>query len=257
MAPFNTHFLIAERLWPELAGPWSTYYGQFCFGCIAPDVDKLSTTLTQKDTHFFDRTGQWEKMASHRSATFIQQQAEFLGRPFAKLNPREQAFALGYLCHLCVDEVSKFMWNRDVWIHFKETGPGPAFAALDEVAQQQTRCYSAIAQALEPVTAPEIIPRIPPADMQAMLHGTRQFVAAPTLAAGYASLLVMFGNGRTPAQKEQLRQEFEQYIDVARQYVSHFNLDTLVEASLLRSRQRIADLLTNRVPEPDFPQLGY
>ena len=54
MAPFNTHFLIAEKLWPELDGPWQTYYGQFCFGCVAPDVDKLSSTLTQIDTHFFD-----------------------------------------------------------------------------------------------------------------------------------------------------------------------------------------------------------
>jgi hypothetical protein len=28
MAPFNTHFLIAEKLWPELVGPWQLHYGQ-------------------------------------------------------------------------------------------------------------------------------------------------------------------------------------------------------------------------------------
>ena len=257
MAPFNTHFLIAEKLWSELDGPWSTHYGQFCFGCIAPDVDKLSATLTQKETHFFDRTGPREFMASHRSATLIRQQTDFLGQPFTQLEPKEQAFALGYLCHLCVDEVSKYMWQSDVWGRFRESGPGPAFAALDDEAQQQTLRYPAIVQALEAISVQNVIPRIPPCDMQAMLHGTRQFAAAPTLKAKYASLLTVFGNGRTPAQKEHVLQEFEQHIDFARQHVSHFKLDTLVAASLVRSRQRIADLLAGRVPEPGFPQLSY
>ena len=57
-------------------------------------------------------------------AMFIRRQNEFLARPFVQLKPEAQAFALGYLCHLCVDEVSKFMWGREVWQNFKDTGPG-------------------------------------------------------------------------------------------------------------------------------------
>ena len=122
MAPFITHFLAAEKVWPEIkrAASWpnvdsTLLYGHFCFGCVAPDIDKISATLTQKDTHFFDRTTAWDLMSTHRSATFVNRQADFLYRPFPHLTPAEQAFALGYLCHLCVDEVSKYLWRESTW----------------------------------------------------------------------------------------------------------------------------------------------
>ena len=100
MAPFITHFLAAEKIWPDIKTnvSWSgsccsSHYGQFCFGCVAPDIDKLSATLTQKDTHFFDRATDWDLMATHRSATFINEQANFLYRPFLEMTPPEQAIS--------------------------------------------------------------------------------------------------------------------------------------------------------------------
>ena len=261
MAPFNTHFLIAEKIWPAVkamaAWPESDnpiYYGQFCFGCVAPDVDKVSSTLTQKDTHFFDRTGPYELMASHRSAAFIQQQADFLGQPFAELNSVAQAFVLGYLCHLCVDEVSKLMWQRDTWIQFIDVGAGAAFASLDEAARWQIQYYSAIVDALGSIEILDVILRIPISDLEIMLQGVTNFARVESTEDEYLALVDMFDQP-TPAAREQKRQEFRARIDIARGQVNLFRLDTLVEAGLKRSRQRLHELITGYTPEPRLPGL--
>ncbi len=254
MAPFNTHFLIAEKIWPDLPGPWQPYYGQFCFGCVAPDVDKLSPTLTQRDTHFFDRFGDYEFMASHRSAAFLQQQAEFLTRPFAQLTPEAQAFALGYLCHLCVDEVSKHMWRREAWLQFKDIGPGPTFAALDELAREQTQNYPAIVEALASLQMVELIPVIPQPDLAAFWRGVNRFVQAHTAEAEYLALVDMFDR---PTSQERLAKlaSFRAGIDLAHQRIHFLQFDTLVSASLSHSYSRLTDLIASRVPEPGYPDL--
>ncbi len=254
MAPFNTHFLIAENIWPQLDGPWQAHYGQFCFGCVAPDVDKLSTALTQKDTHFFDRNGNRELMASHRTATFLQQQQSFLYKPFAQLSPQGQAYVLGYLCHLAVDEVSKYMWNFDTWKYFQDTGPAPAFAALDELARWQTKHYQAIMESLGKIKVLNLIPRIPPTDLESFLHGIHNFVKAETVEGEYLALVDTFSQP-TPVQRQQKLQDFQSKIKIARQNVHHFQLDTMLKAGVLRSQQRLTDLIEGRVPEPGYPEL--
>lgn len=255
MAPFNTHFFIAEKIWPNLPGPWQPHYGQFCFGCVAPDVDKISATLTQKDTHFFDRFGDYELMASHRSAAFLQQQAEFLGRPFARLCPEGQAFALGYLCHLCVDEVSKHLWRRETWLQFKDIGPGAAFAALDEVVRRRIQNHGAIAEALKSLKLLDVIPHLPSADLVFMHRGMCCFVQAATLEEEFLALVDLFDRV-TPEQREQKRQTFRGHIDQARRQTHIFRVDTLLEASLARCYSRLTDLIEGRVPEPGYPELG-
>lgn len=254
MAPFNAHFLIAEALWPQCPGPWQPFYGQFCFGCVAPDVDKISGWLTQKDTHFFDRTGDYDLMASHRTAAFIKHQAGFLSGPFSGLPPDAQAFVLGYLCHLCVDEVSKHLWRRDTWLRFRNIGPGVAFAALDEAARQATQNYAAVVGALEQATAPAVIPRIPLCDLQRMLQGTRAFARAGTVEGEYLALLDMVEQP-APAHRRKKQQQFRRQIEPARRQIHLFRLNTLVKAGLLRSRQRLADFLHGRIPQPSFPDI--
>jgi hypothetical protein len=254
MAPFNTHFLIAEKIWPELPGPWQPYYGQFCFGCVAPDVDKLSPALTQRDTHFFDRTGEYDLMASHRSAEFVARQAEFLSQPFAYLQPEAQAFVLGYLCHLCVDEVSKHLWRREIWLHFKDIGPGAAFAALDELVRRRTRHYAAITAALCAVQTLNLIPIIPPADLEKMRQGVCQFARAETLEDEFLALVDMF-ESLTPAQRAERQQYFRAHIDHARAKVGFLKIDTLIEASLVWSYGRMVDLIEGRLPQPGYPAL--
>ena len=252
MAPFNVHFLIAEKIWPELNGRWQSCYGQFCFGCIAPDVDKLSTSLTQKETHFFDRTSDYDLMATHRSAAFLRQQADFLGRPFNELPPDAQAFALGYLCHLCVDEVSKHMWRRETWLQFKQLHPGTAFAALDESARQQTQDFPALARALCTISVPHVIPRIPADDLNKLWQGVCFFVRAQNAETEFMALVDTFDRP-TPAQRQLWQQRFRAEISLARAQIGVFQLETLVKASLARSRSRLADLIEGRMPEPDYP----
>ena len=254
MAPFNTHFLVAEKTWPELDGPWQPHYGQFCFGSIAPDVDKLSPVLTQKDTHFFDRSGPWEMMASHRSAALIQQQAEFFDRPFAQLCPPAQAFALGYLCHLCVDEVSKHMWQKETWLKFKDVGPGPIFAALDEAARQQLRDYPVLAESLCAIEPLAVIPHIPLEALRTIWQGVCTFVRAEALEAAYLALVDAFERP-SPELRQQRQQDFQAKIELARQQVYHLNLEILVASSLVRTRQRLAELIEGQSPEPGYPEL--
>lgn len=255
MAPFNTHFLIAEKIWPDLPGPWQPDYGQFCFGCVAPDVDKVSPALTQKDTHFFDRTSDYELMASHRSAAFLKHQAEFLVRPFAQLSAEAQAFALGYLCHLCVDEVSKHLWRRETWLQFKDIGPGAAFAALDELVYWQIQNYEVIAEALCSVEPLNVIPRLPGHDLAYLLKSACHFARAETLEEEYLALVDMFDQP-TPEEREQKQQLFRANIDLARRQTNFFSVETLIEASLSRSYSRLTDLIEGRVPEPSYPDLG-
>ena len=261
MAPFNTHFLVAEKVWPTVTStstwpkPYSpTLYGQFCFGCVAPDVDKASTTLSQKDTHFFDRYGHYTLMASHRSATFLQRQAEFLRAPFAQLAPEAQAFVLGYLCHLCVDEVSKHMWQRETWKHFFDIGPGPAFAALDEVARDQTQDYGAIVTGFAAVAVLDIIPSIPHADLKLTLQGTRKFVEADSVEDEFLALVDMFDRP-SPEVRCQKLEDLRANIHTARDRSHWFKLDVLVQASLNRTRQRFHDLVTGHMPQPGYPLL--
>jgi hypothetical protein len=254
MAPYKTHFLVAERVWEELPGPWQPHFDQFCFGCVAPDVDKISTTLTQKDTHFYDRSTAWDLMASHRTAAFLKAQGEFLCCPFSELAPEAQAFALGYLCHLAVDEVSKYMWQRPTWLPFRATGPGPAFAALDEQAHGYIRDYSSIVNWLRELRVIHIIPIIPAQDMEAYLDGVRTFCQAADVVAEYAVLVDMFSQVPLPDRQEQLA-AFKMNINEARQHVHIFQLDVMLETSIQHSRQQIEALLNGRTPEPRLPNI--
>lgn len=262
MAPFNTHFLVAEKIWPTV-GTITTWpetcqtilYGQFCFGCVAPDVDKASITLSQRDTHFFDRYGQYELMASHRSVAFLQRQPEFLKAPFVQLEPEAQAFVLGYLCHLCVDEVSKHMWQRETWLHFLDVGPGPAFAALDEVARGQIHDYDAIIKGFAEVDVIDIIPVIPRADLETTLSGARTFVQAETAEGEFLALVDLFDRPAPDVRRQKLK-DFRANINTARVRTHWFNLDTLVKASVSRTQQRFNDLITGHVPQPGYPNLS-
>lgn len=259
MAPFNIHFLIAETIWPEVktktqwpASCNKLLYGQFCFGCVAPDVDKLSGTLTQKETHFFDRTGNYDLMATHRTVTFLARQAEFLGRPFDSLGPDQQAFALGYLCHLAVDEVSKHLWRGETWLSFKQIQPGIAFAALDELARAQMQNFPAVVEAICSISLPVVIPRIPFSHLEQMWRAVCAFLRADTIEAEFLTLVDYFDRS-TPERRRRRQERFRREIDFARQQRHVFKLESLVVVSLRHSRRRLADLLEGRIPEPGFP----
>lgn len=258
MAPFYTHLLIAEHVWPALAGPWQPYYGHFCFGCLAPDVDKVSDHLVQRQTHFYDRSSDYEYMASHRSAAFIAQHADFVGTPFHDLSSMAQAFVLGYLCHLCVDEVSKHMWRMDTWLKFRGRGVMPiiAFSAVDEIALDQIKQMPMLSAALCDSPPPRIMPVVPYADLVWMHQGCCNFVRATRPAEQYLALIDMFDRP-TPAQRQQILATFQKQIGLAREQAHHFHLDHLVQASVRWCQHRFDDFIAGRTVEPAYPDLNF
>jgi hypothetical protein len=152
MAPLITHLWIAEQIWPLLAEQWGAFYGDFLFGNLAVDVDKFCPELEQETTHLVgkDETDGW---LTQRSRRFIDRQAELLRAPFSRLVPAEQAFVLGYLLHLAVDEATtgRFEAFRAVY----EEYPG-AFASnetisvvIDQTAVGFLRDRDGIVMALE------------------------------------------------------------------------------------------------------------
>ena len=257
MAPFNTHFLIAEKLWPELTGPWHPYYGQFCFGCVVPDVDKISANLTQKSTHFFDRTDPLGRMITHRSTTFLKTQAQFLRSPFTELSPPEQAFALGYLCHLCVDEVSKLLWTEEIWQIFYDLGSGPvaAFSALDEIIHHHFLDYETICQALDELIPLAVVLLISKEDLINMHQNVCRFARAETGDAEMAVVVeAMFS--RSPDEFEQKLTRLRHERDLITTEIEALQIDLMIEASIAHSRRRLHDLIDGRCPEPGPPDLG-
>jgi hypothetical protein len=107
MAPFLTHLVIGERVWLALDGHGASAegYGPFLFGCLAPDVDKMCDGLEQGTTHFLpkDEAGAW---TWQRGQHFLDHPLDFLRAPFRALPASEQAFVLGYLCHVAADEIT-------------------------------------------------------------------------------------------------------------------------------------------------------
>jgi hypothetical protein len=83
-------------------------YGTFLFGCLAPDVNKLCDGLDQGTTHFLpkdaDNNHLWR-----RSQRFLDNPTLYLRAPFPTLGLWEQAFVLGYLCHVATDEITARM----------------------------------------------------------------------------------------------------------------------------------------------------
>lgn len=107
MAPFLTHLVVGERVWAALDGKHlaTAHYGTFLFGCLAPDVDKFCHGLEQSTTHFLakDEAGTW---VWRRSQRLLEDQAQLLRAPFDALEAAEQAFVVGYLCHVATDEIT-------------------------------------------------------------------------------------------------------------------------------------------------------
>jgi hypothetical protein len=209
-------------------------------------------TLTQKDTHFFDRTTDYELMATSRSAAFLHHKKRFLCCSFAELSLEGQAFVLGYLCHLCVDEVSKHMWRNPTWQQLNGTQIGTAFAAIDELARQQTQNYSAIVAGVRNIEVCNIISPISTFDLVRMHQGVCNFVQAESIEDEYLALVDLFDRP-LPEEREQRRQKLCSQIGNARNLVNIFRLDLLVPAAIARTRQRFDDLFAGRIPEPDYP----
>lgn len=174
MAPYLTHLVVGERVWFSLDGrrPTQQDYGTFLFGCLAPDMDKLCDGLEQATTHFVakDSAGDW---VWRRSQRFLDRQTDFLRVPYPELSAGEQAFVLGYLCHVATDETTGRL-ARVLRRHFSATGG--SMPSVDAIATaMDPRFWVMVADsrgvlaALETATIPsQILAFAPPECLKAM-----------------------------------------------------------------------------------------
>lgn len=259
MAAFLTHLVVGERVWAQLDGRrpqtgtsprwapmgerverstesssdgwWSSEedYGTFLFGCLAPDVDKICAGLEQGVTHFLpkdeDGTYAWQ-----RSQHFLDHLTDFLRAPFGELHPGEQAFVLGYLCHVAADEISGRLAPvaRD---HLAALGT--ALPHVDAVLTAMDPRFWALAEDPEGVVAALSVARI--------LDETFTFAPSRCLAAMHQIVLpqVREGGGLLP-YLSMLRRQWRW---MRRGQVSDDPDDAVLEAELAIYRRQIeADL---------------
>ncbi len=155
MAPFLTHLVVGERVWAAMEGnqPAADHFGTFLFGCLAPDVDKFCHGLEQSATHFLgkDEAGTW---TWRRSQRFLEDQAQLLRAPFRVLEAAEQAFVMGYLCHVATDEITGRLAQT---IKAHHAGSGVPLPHVDAILTAMDPRFWAVAR--QPATLMEALNR--------------------------------------------------------------------------------------------------
>jgi hypothetical protein len=260
MAPLITHLWMAQQLWPPLAGRWGEAYGEFLLGNLAPDVDKTCPGLEKGTTHLLN-TGETRIWLAEGSRRFVDQQADFLRAPFAELMLAEQAFALGYLCHLAADEATtgryaafRLAWEAKTGRPLLDEAVG---TVVDETAARLMEDRTNVLAALEAGRVPiGLLSLVPDDCLEAM-----RWVIAPLLRAGGGfeayvqlvrrnSLWHRHGQARVEPLDEDpeamLLLHNQRLLDEeaeARVVASEFDIASVVAASLEHCRERLADLM--------------
>lgn len=231
MAPFLTHLAVGERVWDRLGehSPTGDAYGTFLFGCLAPDVDKLCDGLEQGTTHFVSKE-EGPSYMWQRTERFLAHQTDFLRAPFRALDAREQAFVMGYVCHVATDESTARLalsWMEQV------AAKGKPVPQVDALLTTLDPCYWAMAHAPERVVTALEDAEIP--------NDTLTFAPEECLQAMYQIILpqVKEGGGLEPY----LRMVRRQWQWTRHGQVSDATDDPDLEAELATYRRRIeADL---------------
>lgn len=259
MAPFITHLVIAEHLWPLLAEQWPGAHGDFLAGNLAPDVDKFCPDLDQATTHLVgkDETNAW---LTQRSRHFIDRPTGVLQAPFPDLTPSEQAFALGYLCHLAADEATADHYQnyRQIW-EARSGLPLPSEAigvVIDETAAGLLPGREKIVAVLENSRMPTtLLPAIPAPCLAAMRWIVFPFIGEGGGLDAYIGLVRRNSLWQRHGQigEEPVDQDLEaklipyrqRLLDdeaQARTIAGEFDIHSVIAASLEHCRARLVEL---------------
>ena len=262
MAPFLTHLVIGERVWAALDGPrpGTEGYGTFLFGCLAPDVDKICDGLEQGTTHFLPKDEAWT-WTWQRGQQFLDHPLDFLRAPFHALPAGEQAFVLGYLCHVAADEITGRLAHT-LRQNLAATGqplpdPDAVLTLIDPRIWATAAAPDRMVAALESATIPDsTFPSIPPPCLAAL----RQIVL-PQLQQGgglkpYLGMLrrqrhwirhgqVSDSSGDAGLERElsAYRRQLEAAFPASEQLIGTIDLERYMQDAVSHSLQRIHALL--------------
>ena len=263
MAPFLTHLVVGERVWKRLGGkcPAPDNYGDFLFGCLAPDVDKLCEGLEQGTTHFVakdsDNNYVWQ-----RSQRFLDNQRSFLRAPFDALEADEQAFVLGYLCHVATDEITG---RLALGIRDEISEGGGTLPRVDAILSVMDPRFWAMAldpqgvvKALEAATSPDGTLVFAPQGCLGAMH--KIVVPQVREGGGMVPFLNMMRRQRQwmrhgqvsdvaddselEAELAAYRRQIEADLPASEQLVASMELEPFVDEAVSHSLQRIDALLT-------------
>jgi hypothetical protein len=261
VAPFLSHLMIGEQVWRSLRSwrPGPDGYALFLFGCLAPDVDKFCPGLDQGTTHFLPKD-EGRIWVHRRTLHFLEHPDRYLRAPFSALSSTEQAFVLGYLCHVATDEVTgqlaEQIYQKLVVSGEPMPGADAVLTAVDPRLWKMALDPAAMIAALEQGSIPaETLPFAPVECLQA-LYG----VVLPQVREGgglepYLRTVRRHRQlmRRTPvadavdpdleAELNGLRRELEQDLPQAERLVDELDLHQFVRDAVERSCQRIASLL--------------
>lgn len=261
MAPFLSHLVIGERVWLALEGrrPASDGYGVFLFGCLAPDVDKFCPGLEQGTTHFLPKD-EGRTWVHRRTMHFLEHPDRYLRAPFSALAPAEQAFVLGYVCHVAADEatgqLAERIYRRLISADEPVPGPDAVLTAVDPRLWSMAMDPAAMIAALHQISIPaETLPFAPAECLQALYRvvlpqvreggGLEPYLHTVRRHRQFMRGLPMAGaiDPDLEAELDAVRQELEQGLPQAEWLVNRLDLQRFVRDALERSCQRIACLL--------------
>jgi hypothetical protein len=164
MAASITHLVIGERVFKQLAilDPAPSVFGPFLAGCAIVDVHALHD-IDRRLTHFVGRVDTDGEDAYRKScANFSRDLDHILKSRWSACTPAEQAFVIGYLCHLAVDECWKELgvqWFQKLAItSYKDfpIHPDVMLTAFDYLSRGRLMEPAAVFSALAGVEIPDV-----------------------------------------------------------------------------------------------------
>jgi len=209
-----THLVAGERILNRhFAESPQDVQGAFLAGCTLVDVHAFSE-IERRHTHFVGTVQEDGEDAYLLScANFLRGLDGLLMRPWSDLSPVERAFAVGYLCHLAVDEC----WKELGWQLFQKLGinswanfPVPGDVSLttfDFMSAEHLLDSPAVDAALGHVVIPDVFSHVPVALFIRQWSVIREYVLARATPDAHARMLELAGKSDTEVEESRQRHE--------------------------------------------------
>ncbi len=213
MAASITHLVVGEHVFKQISNPDLSLvvYGSFLTGCSIVDLQAFHT-VDRRITHFVGRLDTDGEDAYRKSCTNFLQELDFiLKNKWKTLSPTDQAFIVGYLCHLATDECWKKL--NATWFHklnivsYKElpVHPDVMLTAFDFLSQKHLTDPILTFAALENIQIPDVFNHVPHAVFCHQWEVIQEYVKSKGTFEAYVSMLK-----RADKYTEKVQQEMEQ-----------------------------------------------